>query len=119
MEKITDVKPKQVVPGITGHYVHGNLHTVGYLLIKKGSIVPEHQHAHEQVTFILEGQLDMIINGESHSLTAGMYHIIHSNIPHSAVAVTDVIAIDTFSPVREEYKDLHTRAFAVGDKSSQ
>ena len=116
MEKITDVKPKQIVPGITGHYVHGDLHTVGYILLKKGSIVPEHHHPHEQITFILEGQLDMVINGELHSLNAGMYHIIHSNIPHSAVAITDCRAIDTFSPVREEYKDLQTRAFAVDEK---
>ena len=117
MEKITDVKPKQLVAGITGHYVHGDLHTVGYILIKKGSVVPEHHHIHEQITFILEGQLDMVINGESHSLTSGMYHIIHSDVPHSAVAVTDVIAIDTFSPVREEYKDIQTSAFAVDEKS--
>ena len=111
MEKITDVKPKQIVTGITGHYVHGDLQTLGYIFIKKGSVVPEHHHPHEQITFILDGQLDMLIDGELHSLKNGMYHIIHSNVPHSAVAITDVVAIDTFSPVREEYKDVDTEAF--------
>jgi len=113
MSRIKDVKPKQVAPGITGHYVHGDLHTLGYVLIKKGSIVPEHHHKQEQITFIVDGQLDMIIDGEPHSLTAGMFHTIPSNVPHSAVAPTDCVVIDTFSPVREDYKDLESAAFTL------
>ena len=111
MEKIMDVRPKQVVQGITGHYVHGELQTLGFIILKKGSVVPEHHHVQEQITFILEGQLDMVIGGEPYSLTAGSYHIIPSNLPHSAVAVTDCVAIYTFSPVREDYKNLETPAF--------
>ena len=116
MERIADVKPKQLIAGITGHYVHGHLHSMGYVVIKKGSIVPEHHHPHEQITFILEGQLDMVIGGTPYSLTKGMYHIIHSEVPHSAVAITDVIAMDTFSPVREDYKELETEAFRVATR---
>jgi len=48
--------------------------------------------------------LDMIIGGEPYSLTAGMYHIIPSNTPHSAIAKMDCKVIDVFSPVREDYK---------------
>ncbi len=116
MSRIKDVRPKQVAPGITGHYVHGELHTFGYVVIKKGSIVPVHHHKQEQITFIVEGQLDMIIGGEPHSLTAGMYHVIHSNVPHSAVAPIDCVLIDTFSPVREDYKDLESVAFTLAEK---
>ena len=113
MNRIKDVKPKKVVEGVNGHYVHGDLHTLGYIVIKKGSVVPEHRHPHEQITFVLEGQFDMKIDGEPHALTSGMYHIIHSNVTHSGVAITDCLIIDTFSPVREDYKDLDTIAFAL------
>ena len=99
-----DIKPKELVPGITGYYAHGEKHTFGYVELKAGSSVPLHQHIHEQITYILEGQLDMVIDGESCTLTAGMYHIIPSNVFHSAIAVTDSKVIDTFSPVREDYK---------------
>jgi hypothetical protein len=58
----------------------------------------------------------MIIGGEPHSLTAGMYHIIHSNVPHSAVAPVDCVVIDTFSPVREDYKNLETLAFSLAEE---
>ena len=111
MEPIKNVKPKNLAPGIVGHYVHGELHTLGFVQLQKGSIVPEHRHQQEQITYILEGQLDMIIGGQPYSLTPGQYHVIHSNIPHSAVAARDCLLIDTFSPVREDYKDLETAAF--------
>jgi quercetin dioxygenase-like cupin family protein len=104
MQLIKDILPKEVMPGITGHYAHGNMLTFGYVEIKKGSILPEHHHVHEQITFILEGRLDMIIGGVLCTLTAGMYYIIPSNIPHSAAAPVDCKVIDIFSPVREDYK---------------
>jgi len=104
MQSIQDILPKEVVPGINGHYAHGENLTFGYLKIKAGAIVPEHHHNHEQITFIVEGELDMTIGGKFCPLTAGMYHVIPSNTPHSAIAKVDCIAIDVFSPVREDYK---------------
>ncbi len=104
MQPIKNISAKVLVPGVTGHYAHGEKHTMGLVELEKGSIVPLHSHPHEQITFILEGQLDMNIGGKEYSLTAGTYHIIHSNVAHSATAVTDCKLIDTFSPVREEYK---------------
>jgi quercetin dioxygenase-like cupin family protein len=48
----------------------------------------------------------MTIGGEFYPLAAGMYHVIPSNTPHSAIAKVDCIAIDVFSPVREDYRAL-------------
>ena len=104
MAQIKTIKPKELAPGITGYYAHGEKHTMGLVELTKGSIVPMHSHIHEQITFILEGQLDMNIGRNAYSLTNGMYHVIPSNVPHSAIAITDCKLIDTFSPVREEYK---------------
>ncbi len=104
MKLIKKIKPKELAPGITGYYAHGEKHSFGFVEIKAGSWVPLHHHINEQITYVLEGQLDMVIDGKSYSLTSGMYHVIPSNIPHSAVAATDCKVIDTFSPVREDYK---------------
>jgi quercetin dioxygenase-like cupin family protein len=104
MDFIRNIASKEVVPGITGHYAHGDRLTFGYVLVQAGSILPEHRHVHEQITYILEGQLDMVIGGVACPLTAGMYHVIPSNVPHSAVAKVDCKVIDVFSPVREDYK---------------
>lgn len=104
MQKITDIKSKELVHGITGHYMHGAGQTIGYVKIEKGAVLPEHSHPHEQITLIMEGEFEMTIGGEKHLFTAGCVHVIPSNVPHSAVALTDCIAIDVFNPVREDYR---------------
>lgn len=104
MEQIKSVKPKEVVAGIVGHYVHGAGQTIGYVKISKGAVLPEHSHPHEQITLILEGEFEMTIGGERYLFTPGCVHVIPSNVPHSAFAITDCVAIDVFNPVREDYK---------------
>ena len=104
MQQIKDIKAKELLPGIIGYYTHGSSMTFGYIEIKKGTKMAEHSHPHEQITYILEGQLEMLIGGESYSLTAGMVHVIPSNVLHGAFAVTDCKVIDVFNPVREDYK---------------
>ncbi len=104
MEPIKNIKPKVLVPGITGYYAHGDKLTFGYVELEAGAAIPLHHHPHEQVTFIVEGQLDMVIGDENCSLTAGMYHVIPGNMPHSAIARTNCKVIDAFGPVREDYR---------------
>lgn len=104
MQQIKNIPSKELVPGITGYYAHGKSLTLGYAELKAGSIIPMHQHVHEQITYIMEGQLEMVIEGVPCTLTSGMYQVIPSNTPHSAVAKADSKVIDVFSPVREDYK---------------
>lgn len=104
MPQIKQLPAKELAPGLTGYYAHGNQMTLGLVEIKAGCDLPIHQHPHEQITYILEGQLDMNIGGEACTLTAGMYYVIPSNVPHGAVAITDCKVIDVFHPVREDYK---------------
>lgn len=104
MDLIKNLKPKELVPGITGFYAHSDNITFGYVELKARSSVPLHQHIQDQITYIIEGELDMIINNEACSLSAGMYHVIPSNIFHSAIARTDCKIIDAFSPSRDDYK---------------
>lgn len=104
MQQIKNIKPKELVPGITGYYAHGKNMTLGYVELEAGSVIPLHQHVQEQITYIIEGQLDMIIDGRACLLTAGTYYVIPSNAPHSAIAKTNCRVIDAFCPVREDYK---------------
>jgi quercetin dioxygenase-like cupin family protein len=104
MPQIKDITPKELMEGITGYYAHGAALTVGYVELVAGSSVPMHQHIQEQITYIIEGELDMVIGGKAWLLTSGMYYIIPADTPHSAIAKTDCRLIDAFSPVREDYK---------------
>ena len=104
MRPIRDIKAKDLIAGITGYYEHGTNMTFGLVEIKAGSHLPEHSHPHEQITYMLTGQLDMMIGGELCILTPGMVQVIPSNALHSAIAPIDCTLIDVFAPVREDYK---------------
>ena len=104
MDHISDINAKQIIKGVFGQYIHGNQTTFGMVEVKEGSVIPLHHHPHEQITFILEGELEMTIGGETMTLKPGNFHVIHSNVPHSAGAHVDCKLIDVFSPVREDYK---------------
>jgi quercetin dioxygenase-like cupin family protein len=104
MQKIKEIPVKELVAGVTGHYVHGEGATFGYVELTQGSRVPDHSHVNEQITYILEGQLQMVIGGQDCLLEAGMFHVIKSGVVHNAFAVSHCKLIDVFTPVREEYK---------------
>jgi len=54
MDAIKNINPKELVPGITGYYAHGENMTFGYVELKPGSSVPMHQHVHEQITYVMK-----------------------------------------------------------------
>ena len=104
MQHLNDVKGKELVPGLYGRFVHGESMTLSFVDIQPGTQMPEHSHPHEQITYLMEGELEMVIGGEKMVLTPGMVHVIPGNTPHSAYARTAVKVLDAFSPVREEYR---------------
>ena len=104
MQHLNDVKGKEIVPGLYGRFVHGDTMTLSFVDIQPGAQLPEHSHPHEQITYLIEGELEMVIGGEKMLLTPGMVHVIPGNVPHSAIARTFVKVLDAFSPVREDYR---------------
>jgi quercetin dioxygenase-like cupin family protein len=104
MVKVEDLLVKEIQPGFYGRFIHGEQSSLAFWTIAKGSVLKEHAHVHEQITYILEGELEMLIGGTRQLLTAGCTHVIPSNTPHSALALTDCKVIDTFSPARDDYR---------------
>ena len=104
MELIKDLKPRELVPGITGYYRHGTDMTLGLVEIKAGTSLGDHQHVHEQITYMISGELRMMIGEERVILTPGAVQVIPSNTLHGAFAITDCQLIDVFNPIREDYR---------------
>ena len=104
MEHLDTLPVRELRPGFFGKFIHGDKSTVTIWDIKKGSVLETHHHIHDQITDVLEGELQMTIGGINYLFSAGMTHVIPSDMPHSAIAKTDVKVIDFFSPCREDYK---------------
>lgn len=103
-KEISKIKQKEVLKGFKGRFFHTNSFTITFWEIEEGAILPEHEHIHEQTTQVIEGKLEMTINGETRILEPGMIVSIPSNVKHSGKALTICKITDTFCPVREDYK---------------
>jgi len=101
---LSDIESREIVPGFHGRMVHTDGLTVAHFTIKAGSVLPEHQHEHEQVTNVIEGELEMTINGETKVCKTGMVAAIPPNVPHSGKALTDCKVVDVFRPARDDYR---------------
>ena len=102
--EISNLKTTEVIKGFQGKFFHAASFTVAFWEIEVGSILPEHSHIHEQTTQVLEGELEMSINGKVMLLKAGMIYTIPPNVIHSGKALTNCKVTDIFCPVREDYK---------------
>lgn len=72
--------------------------------LEAGSNVPNHNHMNDQVGYIVSGQLEMTIGDKVQVLSAGDSYAIPGGVYHSAKAIEDTVAIDVFSPPREDYR---------------
>jgi quercetin dioxygenase-like cupin family protein len=102
---LEDLTGREVLLGFRAKFVHSENVTVSYWTVKAGAALPEHAHPHEQITNMLEGTFEMIVDGEPQTLKANMVAVIPSNVSHSGTALTDCKIIDVFYPVREDYRD--------------
>ena len=89
--------------GITRRYLCGERITVAEFNLQKGSLVPEHSHENEQISYVLEGVLRFALNGKPVDVLAGEMLVIPPNVPHSAEALAHCRALDIFSPIRQDW----------------
>lgn len=65
---------------------------------------PPHQHPHQQVTYVAEGEVLFFISGEPHHLKPGDLITVPSNAPHSIQLLSDhVRLVNSFTPIREDF----------------
>ena len=66
--------------------------------------IPIHSHPHDQVGYLVEGRVEMNIDGEKFELNEGDSYSAPSNVPHGAITLEPSVIVDTFSPPREDYR---------------
>lgn len=95
---------RELFPGLRARLVHSDRVTHSWVDVDAGATFPEHQHPHEQIVNVLEGELEIVVEGQTHRLTPGMVYVIPPNVKHSGRGVTKCRVLDTFAPVRDDYK---------------
>jgi quercetin dioxygenase-like cupin family protein len=90
-------------PLLSRQAVHCDRITLARLTLKKGAIVPRHQHENEQVTTLEQGRLRFVFDDGEVVVGQGDSLQIPSHAPHSVEALEDSVALDLFVPVREDW----------------
>jgi quercetin dioxygenase-like cupin family protein len=103
----SDVPVTQMNPLLTRQFVTGSQSMFARLELKKGCMVPRHQHPNEQISYITQGALRFVLGEEGATVEKivreGEILIIPGNVPHSAEALEDTVDFDIFAPPRKDW----------------
>jgi len=84
---------------------HGDRTVMVEFRLKKDAAVPVHSHQHEQTGYLVSGRIRLTIGTAVHEALPGDSWCIPGGVPHGAEIIADSVAVEVFSPVREEYRD--------------
>ena len=73
--------------------------------LEGGRVLPMHSHPQEQTGYLVSGHIVLTIGGVPHDILPGDSWVISGGVMHGADIRETSVAIEVFSPVREDYKD--------------
>jgi len=95
---------KQVLPGIKlKTLVYGERTLFSEFRMEANSILPKHSHLHEQTGYLVKGKIRLTIGQQTFETRPGDSWCIPADTDHSAEILENSLAIEVFSPVREDY----------------
>lgn len=72
-------------------------------MLTKGKTLPMHRHSQEQTGYLVSGKIILTINGEEFQVNPGDSWVIPGDAEHGARIIEDSVAVEVFSPLREDY----------------
>jgi hypothetical protein len=76
--------------------------TFAHYDFQRGASIHEHFHPQEEVYEVIEGELELTIDGVKQVARPGIVGIVPSNVPHSVKALSDARAIIVDHPLRRD-----------------
>jgi quercetin dioxygenase-like cupin family protein len=71
--------------------------------MEKGWIGTRHQHPHDQIVYVVSGQLSVTIESETFVAGPGDSFVVRGGVDHQAAALEDSVVVDVFTPCRSDY----------------
>ncbi len=100
-----DVRPVEMLPGLIRRTL---VETADAMVVEiraqAGVVVAQHNHPHQQLTYVVSGQIELTLNGTTYTCKPGDACAIPGGVEHSAHFPVESIVVDTFSPPRAEYR---------------
>lgn len=70
---------------------------------EKGGFGTRHSHPHEQISYVVYGQVEYEIEGQTWILNQGDSIHVASNQNHSCKALEKTLLLDVFTPMRKDF----------------
>ena len=100
---ISSLRVIERLPGWCGRYFHSPSMTFAHYDFVRGASIHEHFHPQEEVYEVIEGELEVSIDGLVQVARAGLVAIVPSGVRHSVKALTDGRAIIVDYPLRPDF----------------
>ena len=97
------IEQERVTPLVRRQVIHTDLVTLARWELSKGALFQEHHHPNEQISMIQRGRMRFTLPDGEREVGAGAILRIPPNTPHSAEVLEDCVALDVFSPRREDW----------------
>ena len=95
---------KQALKGVDlKTLVYGDKTLCTEFRLEMGSKLPRHRHPHEQTGYLVSCRIRLSIGQEMFEVAPGDSWCIPANVEHGAEILMDSVAVEVFSPLREEY----------------
>lgn len=105
--RLEELPEREVRPGVFLRILAGERMMFSAVRFTPHAAVPTHEHHHEQLGIILEGELELWIREERRTLRAGDMYTVPPHVPHGAeTRESTCLVLDAFHPLREDYVKL-------------
>ena len=94
---------RERLPGWHGRYFHTTNMTFAHYDFVSGAMIHEHYHTEEEVYEVIDGELELTIDGVSQVVGPRLVAIVPSGVRHSVIALSDGRAIIVDSPRRIDF----------------
>lgn len=106
LHRWADIPKEQLSPSITRQFVTGDRIMMAHIQVKQGAVVPMHSHENEQLSYIVSGSLRFWLGEDgAEEIVVKGGEVLHlpSSLPHKVEALEDTVALDVFSPPRQDW----------------
>ncbi len=95
----------ELAAGVTGRPLFGEGAMLNLIEFEPGATVPLHSHPHEQLGFVVSGEITLTIAGVDYVMRPDDGYTLPGGLEHGAVAGPEgCVVVDVFAPVREDYR---------------
>ena len=85
LDKVTEMVARKAIIGAR--------QTLAQTYLKAGAIVPLHSHPDEQMIYVLQGALKLLVGGEAATVHEGQVLLVPAGVRHQAEALDDAFVM--------------------------